>query len=193
MANYFISDLHFGHKNVLSFDDRPWTNIEDHDNFIIQNWNDTVSYEDDVYILGDVSWHNATKTNEIFKQLNGTKHLIIGNHDGKLLKNREFQQQFQEICYYKELPYTENKIIVLCHYPIPCFNKHYYGSYHLYGHVHNGFEENMMRNIRRQMQDLYDVPSQMYNVGIMMPWMEYHPQTLEDIISSASIYIDSTL
>ena len=65
MATYFIADLHFGHKNILGFDKRPWINIEDHDVALIKNWNEAVGYEDDVYILGDISWYNATKTIEI--------------------------------------------------------------------------------------------------------------------------------
>ena len=67
--NYFISDLHLGHKNVLKFDNRPFINIEEHDKTIIDNWNSKVNDKDDVYVLGDISWHNATKTIEIFKQL----------------------------------------------------------------------------------------------------------------------------
>ena len=52
--NYFISDLHFGHQNALSFDDRPFKTIEDHDIALIKNWNDTVGIDDDVWVLGDL-------------------------------------------------------------------------------------------------------------------------------------------
>ena len=63
--NFYISDLHFGHKNALSFDNRPFTTIEEHDNLIINNWNEVVNIDDDVYILGDISWYNVSKTIEI--------------------------------------------------------------------------------------------------------------------------------
>lgn len=179
--NYFVSDLHMGHKNVLAFDNRPFKTIEDHDKTIINNWNDTVELDDDVYLLGDISWHNATKTIEIFKQLNGNIHLIKGNHDGKLLKNRELQSRFVEIVDYKELQLENGKGIVLCHYPIPCFKNHYYGWYHLYGHVHNSFEWNMMERVKYEMTELYDATCNMRNVGIMMEYMNYRPRTLEEI------------
>lgn len=65
--NYFIGDLHFGHVNCLSFDNRPFKTIADHDAVLIKNWNNVVSIEDDVYILGDISWYNTTKTLEILK------------------------------------------------------------------------------------------------------------------------------
>ena len=87
--NYFISDLHFGHKNCLAFDNRPFINIEERDKTIVDNWNSVVGIDDDVYVLGDISWHNATKTIEIFKQLKGRIHLIQGNHDNRILKNKE--------------------------------------------------------------------------------------------------------
>ena len=180
--NYFISDLHFGHKNCLSFDNRPFISIEENDETIIKNWNDTVGIDDDVYLLGDISWYNSTKTIEIFNNLNGHIHLIKGNHDGRLFKNRELQSRFCEITDYKELGLDDGKIVVLCHYPIPCFNNHYYGSYHLFGHVHTGFEDNMMEQVKYQMTALYDKPCNMWNVGCMKDYMDYTPRTLEEII-----------
>lgn len=182
--NYFISDLHFGHKNCLAFDNRPFTDIETHDNTIINNWNNVVGIDDDVYILGDISWYNTTKTIEIFKALNGNKHLIKGNHDNKLLKNRELQLLFVEICDYKELSLENGKGIVLSHYPMPCFKNHYYGWFHLYGHVHSSFEWNMMENVKRQMIELYTTPCLMYNVGCMLPYMNFTPKTLDEILGS---------
>lgn len=182
--NYFISDLHFGHKNCLSFDNRPFKSIEENDKAIIKDWNNTVGIDDDVYLLGDISWYNTTKTIEIFNNLNGNIHLIKGNHDSKLLKNRELQSRFCEIADYKELDIGDGKIVVLCHYPIPCFKNHYYGSCHMYGHVHTGFEDNMMQQVKYQMKALYDKPCNMWNVGCMKRYMNYTPRTLEEIIKS---------
>jgi calcineurin-like phosphoesterase family protein len=176
---FFTSDLHFGHKNILSYDNRPFLTTEANDEAIIKNWNDKVGIEDTVWILGDVSWHNVTKTNEILTSLNGNKNLIIGNHDGKLLRNSEFRSLFNEIANYKEIPYGSTNI-VLCHYPIPCFNRHYYGDYHLYGHVHISFEYNMMKHIKQEMVDLYDKPCNMYNAFIGL--YDWAPVTLEEII-----------
>lgn len=184
MSNYFIADLHFGHQNILAFDNRPFNTIEEHDQIIIENWNNTVGIDDDVYILGDISWYNVTKTIEIFKQLNGHLHLIKGNHDGRLLKNHELRALFVEICDYKELQRDDGKIIVLSHYPIPCFKNHYFGSYHLYGHVHGSFEYNIMLNVKRQMEELYTVPCKMYNVGAMIRYMGYIPRTLDEILEA---------
>ena len=182
--NYFISDLHFGHKNVLAFDNRPFKDIEEHDTELMRRWNDTVNIDDDVYVLGDISWHNVTKTIEIFEQLNGNKHLIIGNHDGRLLKNRELRAQFVEIEHYKKIQGEHERAIILCHYPIPCFDQHLYGAYHFYGHVHNSFEWNMMERVRYEMKCLYDKECNMINVGCMMPYMDYTPKTSEMIVES---------
>lgn len=179
---YFIADLHFGHKNSLTFDNKPFVDIEAYDKAVIEKWNEAIGINDTVWILGDISWYSATKTLEIFRQLNGVKNLCIGNHDHKLLRNKDIQNLFNEIVDYKEIELAEGKGIVLSHYPIPCFNKHYYGWYHLYGHVHNSFEWNMMEHIKMQMVELYDKPCNMYNVGIMIPYMEYRPKTLNEII-----------
>ena len=184
MAYFFIADTHFGHENALAFDNRPFRTIEEHDKALIENWNNAVSRNDEVFILGDISWHNATRTNEIVSSLNGVKHLIVGNHDKKLLKNREFQSLFTEITDYKELSLSDKKGIVLSHYPIPCFNHHYYGWYHLYGHVHISFEWNMMERVKYEMETLYDKPCRMYNCGAMIDYIGYTPRTLGEILAS---------
>lgn len=180
----FISDLHFGHANVLGFDNRPFKTIEEHDQVLIDNWS-VVKPDDDVWILGDISWHNSENTANILKQLPGRKHLCMGNHDGKLLKNKEVRSQFIEICDYKEVAVNATGIVA-CHYPIPCFNKHFYGWIHFYGHVHNSFEWNMMERVRYEMEALYDKQCNMINVGCMMPWMGYAPKTPDEIISGYS-------
>lgn len=181
--NYFISDLHIGHVNAIAYDNRPFNTIEEHDEYIINIWNNTVTDDDDVYILGDISWYKTAKTIEFFKNMRGQKHLIIGNHDSHFLKSEEFRKLFVEITHYKELDIGNNKSVVLCHYPIPCFKNHYYGWIHLYGHVHTSFEWNMMENVKRQMTELYDKPCEMYNVGAML--IGYKPRTLEEIVSGS--------
>ena len=180
---FFIADLHFGHENILAFDNRPFRDVEAHDAELIRRWNSAVGIDDDVWILGDISWHNATKTIEIFKQLNGVKHLCKGNHDGELLRSRDIQNLFIEICDYKELQLDDGKGIVLCHYPIPCYRDHVDGWCHLYGHVHTGFEWNMMQRNQHEMLELYNKESKMYNIGCMLPYMEYKPKTLDQIES----------
>ena len=79
----------------------------------------------------------------------------------------------------------DGRKVVLCHYPIPCYKNHFYGWYHLYGHVHNSFEHNMMEHNRYLMEELYRKPCEMYNVGAMMPWMNYTPRTLDQILNKA--------
>lgn len=184
----FISDLHFGHKNVMAYDNREFRSVEEHDQFLIDQWNSAVDIDDDVWLLGDISWHNATKTLEILRALNGNKHLCIGNHDIKFLRNADIRNEFVEIVHYKEIALPGDTGVVLSHYPIPCFNKHYYGWRHLYGHVHNSFEWHMMENIRYQMEALYSKPCNMINVGCMMPYMNYKPRTLEDVESRYAAY-----
>lgn len=182
--NYYISDLHLGHANCLAFDNRQFKDVAEQDEIIIKNWNNRVKPGDDVYCLGDFSWYSPQKTVEIFKRLNGKIHLIVGNHDKKLLKNKSVRELFIEIADYKEL-YLDNKQgVVLCHYPIPCYNKHFYGWYHLYGHVHNSFEWNMMKQIKYQMEALYTKQCEMYNVGCMIDYINYTPRTLEEILKS---------
>ena len=53
---FFTSDTHFGHQNILRFCDRPWATIAEHDQALIENWNDTVPEDAVVVHLGDFSY-----------------------------------------------------------------------------------------------------------------------------------------
>lgn len=85
---FFVSDTHFSHANVLKFTDnttgkpiRPdFKDVDDMDEQLIQNWNSVVSPKDTVYHLGDVGF-NAAKLHQILPRLNGRKYLALGNHD----------------------------------------------------------------------------------------------------------------
>lgn len=178
MKNFYIADWHYAHKNVLHYDNRPFTSVEEMNEELIKRWNDAVASEDTVYILGDMFWCNSKIAVEVLDKLNGTKVLIKGNHD---YIDNDFSKRFRSITNYLEVKDGEANI-VLCHYPIPCFKNHYYGWYHLYGHVHNSFEWNMMEHDKMLMQELYDTPCKMYNVGAMMDYIDYTPRTLDEII-----------
>ncbi len=136
MKEYVISDLHFGHKNIIKYENRPFENIEEMDKNLIEMWNNTANREDLIYILGDFSWYNGAKTNELLKNLNGRKILVIGNHDSNFLTKKDFDKSlFDEICNYKEVKINK-KLICMSHYPIADWNGKENGSIHLFGHIH---------------------------------------------------------
>ena len=87
--NFYIADMHLGHKNVLKVDNRPFLSVSEMDKVLIEKWNSRVSTNDDVYLLGDVCYRSEHIPAWYLKQLNGRKHLIQGNHDGVLMKDSE--------------------------------------------------------------------------------------------------------
>lgn len=136
---YVTSDLHFGHKNILKFcpQTRPYDNVDKMDEDMIQSWNRIVSPEDEVYILGDLSYREPSRTIYILNRLNGTKILVRGNHDEKLLKDKKVRECFSEIHYYLEINFNKTKVVMF-HYPIAEWNGMHRGSVHLHGHLHGG-------------------------------------------------------
>lgn len=81
MATYAIADTHFGHRNIIKFESeaRPFATIEEHDAELVDLWNATVTNRDIVWHLGDVLFGGAAFA--ILPRLNGTKKLVMGNHD----------------------------------------------------------------------------------------------------------------
>ena len=51
---WVTSDLHIGHNKEFVYKERGFQSIEEHDRALISNWNELVSPDDLVYVLGDV-------------------------------------------------------------------------------------------------------------------------------------------
>jgi calcineurin-like phosphoesterase family protein len=83
---WFTSDLHFFHKNVIGFCNRPWTSVEEMNEGLIKNWNDRVRKTEQVYVLGDFLFGGSSRLREIVPRLNGQKTLVRGNHDATARK-----------------------------------------------------------------------------------------------------------
>lgn len=141
MKTWVTSDLHFGHKNIMSFcpvTRAHYNNDVDYMNEkMVMEWNEKVSPEDLVYILGDVAFLPAQKAAEYMNRCNGRKILIEGNHDRKTLNDPTFRKCFEEVHSYLRLIY-EGTVICMFHYPIAEWDQMHRGAIHLHGHLHGG-------------------------------------------------------
>ena len=91
---YYTSDLHFGHKNIIKYENRPWSSVKEMDQGLIDRWNNRVKNRDLVYILGDFTLSVSTSYVEnILTALKGRKVLITGNHD-YFEENSRFREYF---------------------------------------------------------------------------------------------------
>ena len=136
---FFTSDLHFGHANIIKTCNRPYNNVSEMNEALIQNWNKVVHKDDTVYILGDVSFRcKKPEACELISRLKGHKILIRGNHDLKGLEG-VFDAEYD----YYELKGYMKRPIILMHYPLLSWNQSNHGSLHLHGHQHNKPEYNL--------------------------------------------------
>ena len=178
----YIADMHFDYADIIPYDNRPFDSIEEMNETLTANWNRVVGPDDLTWIVGDFCAGDAARWEEILRQLNGKKALIIGNHDDRGAVDA-LRDQFEDVAEYKEME-DEGRHVVLCHYPVLAFHDHYFGWYHLYGHVHAAYEWNIAENARRLTRNLYvreDV-LRMANVGAMLPYMDYTPRTLDELL-----------
>lgn len=188
---FYIADTHFGHENVIKFDGRPFVDINDMNTTMRNNWNEVVGKDDIVYILGDFMWKFKDSDYEFVKSLNGRKRLIKGNHD-KATHSSKFKRLFEQITDYEKV--VDGDItVILCHYPIIAYDGSFRGrNVHLYAHVHKTDEGKMVETFKTLYID-EDHPMRMYNVGCMMPWMNYRPRTLQEILDYHEKSVDKSL
>ena len=140
---YLTSDLHFNHMNILKYEpeSRPFSSIEEMNETIIQNWNEIVTANDTVYVLGDMAMGMIEDAIPLIKRLNGKIILIRGNHDTtkRLQAFKEIGIEVYDIFY---LPY-KGKYFIMCHFPIT--SKEFIDMVrydnsevvNLYGHLHH--------------------------------------------------------
>lgn len=110
---FYTADLHFWHKNVIRYCNRPFTDLHQMHQEMIKNWNCEVQEEDEVFIVGDLSFCGITKLYEIVRQLNGDKILIRGNHDSFPRRKYIETLGFRDV-----LPFYREGNIFISHYPI---------------------------------------------------------------------------
>jgi len=190
--NYYISDLHFGCQN--NFENRTLK----HDQLIIDNWNRVVTNADTVYILGDIGRIGSNKDNEYLCKclsvLKGKRVAVLGNHDGDL-KDIRLRQLFTEVCDRKEIIDNYNGMnhkLVLLHSPELFWANQHKGSVLLYGHLHMSDEWEVYKHCLNYVNNFFKdktmkgytdcPPARAYNVGCMLPYMNYTPRTLKEII-----------
>jgi calcineurin-like phosphoesterase family protein len=175
---FFTADHHFDHLNIIKYCARPFTGVNEMNEEMVRRWNSVVKPKDTVYYLGDFSM--AKRPVEYFgKQLNGEKHLIIGNHD-RCHPRKESAAAVQDV--YRAAGFASfdveltmqiaGQVVLLNHFPYLAVEpadgyvvKHQdlrpkdQGLWLLHGHVHEKWKvKDRMINVGVDAWDFYPVP-----------------------------------
>lgn len=140
---WIVSDTHFSHSSILNFTDsntglkvRPeFDNVEQMDECMIENWNSVVKAGDIVYHLGDVTFGDKEKFKSMWPKLQGSKRLIVGNHDDiKFLSSGGF---FKKVGMWRMFPEFG---LLMSHVPLHLSSmyRHSLGRplFGIHGHIH---------------------------------------------------------
>lgn len=175
MATFYIADPHFGHANIIRFEDRPFEDVEQMNRWLVEAWNARVTDDDDVYIVGDFAYRSATSVKSIVEQLAGRKHLVVGNHDVKWMKTFRPEDYFVEIGHALYNVDEKNRRVWMCHYPCMTWpGARYESSFHVYGHIHSNKPETFWPVLRTYKNAL--------NAGVEING--YMPVTLEELMAN---------
>lgn len=82
MTTWWTSDTHFSHANIIRYCDRPFRDVQEMNEALIEKWNSTVAADDVVYHLGDLALGQEIERQvALTSRLHGDKRLVPGNHD----------------------------------------------------------------------------------------------------------------
>ncbi len=174
---WFTSDTHFGHEAIRLHVParRVFPSTYEMDDALIDGINAVVKPKDVLYHLGDFCW-KASRAGH-FRQRLGVKelHVCQGNHDANSLRQhvsslelmlfRKFNSNFRSRLHFH-----------MSHYPILSWRKREHGGFHVYGHSHGSFEDelNKLWPGRRAMDVSVDAVHRL--VG------EWRPINLEEVL-----------
>ena len=163
---FYTADLHFHYKPFLP--GRPFASVDEMDEAMIRRWNETVTDEDTVYVVGDVGYNGGYVPGDALGRLQGRKHLIRGNHDTGFENAPKLFDYFETVTDFNEIDDGETHIL-LCHYPI-LYRKR---GYMIHGHLHQarGPEYDILRQMPR-----------MLNAGVDVNF--YRPVTLAQLVEN---------
>lgn len=188
---FVTSDLHLGHLNSIKFDNRPFRDLEHMHNEIIRRFNVTVPVDGLTYFLGDIALGNVEICRAVISKLNGTKVIIVGNHDRPA--NSLYNVGFDVVLNSATI-YVHNQRVTMSHCPLPgiprenmseyptkginwhgeyknqAFTVANEGQFHLHGHIHSPNHGKSVKILDRQ-----------YDVGV--PANNYTPVNITHIES----------
>jgi calcineurin-like phosphoesterase family protein len=163
---WFSADLHFGHTNIIEYCQRPFRDVAEMNNGLVERWNSVVAPEDTVWVLGDVAMGKIDDSLAMVRRLHGRKHLVTGNHDrcwpahgdkATGWEERYRDEGFDEIHHgVRSLRVVasdgRSRDVVMCHFPYegdsqdidryPGARPDDHGDWLLHGHVHDVWRQN---------------------------------------------------
>ena len=148
---WITSDTHYSHTNLCrgitnwrlpngeipEKQTRPFETLDKMNDTIVNNINKVVGQDDVLIHLGDWSFSGIENIKKFRDRILCKEiHLILGNHDTNIEKNRDnVQELFTSVNHYTKLIY-KFKTFVLFHYPIASYDGLNKGHIHLHGHLH---------------------------------------------------------
>lgn len=127
--DWFLSDTHFGHANIIRYSQRPFTSVGEMNDTLIANFRACVSPTDTVLWLGDVALGPADLLRNVMTQLPGTHVLVRGNHDrsAAAMARAGFAAVAEEL-----VMHVGGRVVRASHHPRPVRA----GEVYMHGHTH---------------------------------------------------------
>jgi len=136
MKTWITADWHLG-ESRFEIMERPFSSIDEHNDYLITQHNNWVEPEDTVIVVGDVCYQKAPEYLQLVSKFAGKKVLIRGNHD-RVFTDEQLNPYFDTII-------EEGKGIEMDVNGIPCYLTHYPSEgkidrFNLVGHIHGAFK-----------------------------------------------------
>ena len=138
---FFMSDHHFGHKNIIKYANRPFNihDVAEMNEYMIEKHNSVVGPDDYCILGGDISFAPVEKANVHLSRMNGYKIFILGNHDfnrDNTVKEYDVEESW---LWWHPFRLDEEFQLIVSHYPLDNLPT---DIINIHGHIHEKLSPN---------------------------------------------------
>jgi len=164
---YVSSDFHLGHQREFVWKDRGYSSVQEHDDGVIKNVNETVRPNDILFFLGDFCLNTTVEQFNAYLDRIQCQNIyaLWGNHNNpheKAIYRKIVGDKEQYPVKYKNMTYMghyadvilNGQYVCLFHYPILVWNEMKNGSWCLCGHSHYSLPQTQAENVYGKILDV---------------------------------------
>lgn len=165
---YVWADTHFNHTKIITMQNRPYETIQDMNAGLVARWNETVGPDDLIIFIGDFGYSHKKMQplGDIYHQLRGRKHLVLGNHDEKCKEVLRLPwETINDSVYIKN--HVEDGVAMTAHihhYPIESW-RNMKNAIMVHGHCHGNLRRKMARRFDAGC-DIWQNPQRLYDLAV---------------------------
>lgn len=166
MKIFFTGNLQFGRPSAIKEFKRPFANVDEMNEALVQNWNSVVTDEDVVYVIGNFAW-DPTTAEEMLALLNGQILIVPGEMEHPIEELDDNDNMPDGTSLTEQIFTCEEDKVTVSYWPLMEWPHKSEGHYLFFGYPNPKYKTDHKKKL----------------VNVACDFWAYKPQSFDSIIS----------